>query len=312
MIALLDVILPVFLLIASGWSAARIGWFSDSAVSGLMRFAQTFAVPCLLFRSIATLDLGQAFDLGLMVSFYTGSFSCFALAMLLSLTLFKRPLTDAVAIGFAAFFSNALLLGLPITERAFGPQALTGNFTIISIHSPTLYAIGIVLMEWARSRGKGLSRPALAKQVLRAIFSQPMVLGISAGLLVNFAGLTPPDFVMSAVNMMAQAAIPAALFGLGGVLLRYKIEGDRSVIAMVCTLSLIVHPTITYGLGHWVFDLSDASLRSAVMTACMAPGVNAYLFSHQYGVAMRVGAASVLIATALSLITISFWLAILP
>lgn len=312
MIAVLDVILPVFLLIGAGWTVVRIGWFSDASVTALMRFAQTFAVPCLLFRSIATLDLGHAYDLGLMVSFYSGSFICLAVAMGLSLTLFKRPLTDAVAIGFAAFFTNALLLGLPITERAFGTEALTGNFTIISIHSPTLYTIGIVLMEWARTRGEGLSRLALAKQVIRAIFSQPMVLGITAGLIVNISGLPMPDFLMSAVNMMAQAAIPAALFGLGGVLLRYKIEGDRGVIAMVCGASLILHPAITYGLGRWAFDLSDASLRSAVMTACMAPGVNAYLFANQYGVAMRVGAASVLIATALSLVTISFWLTMLP
>ena len=44
----------------------------------------------------------------------------------------------------------------------------------------------------------------------------------------------------------------------------------------------------------------------------MAPGVNAYLFADMYGVAMRVAASTVLIATALSIFTIWGWLQILP
>ena len=57
MSALLDVILPVFLVIGFGYAAVRAGWLPETAIDGLMRFAQNFAVPCLLFRSIAHLDL---------------------------------------------------------------------------------------------------------------------------------------------------------------------------------------------------------------------------------------------------------------
>ena len=58
--------------------------------------------------------------------------------------------------------------------------------------------------------------------------------------------------------------------------------------------------------------LDTAGLRSAVMTAAMAPGVNAFLFANLYGVAKRVAASTVLIATALSIATIWVWLQILP
>ena len=44
----------------------------------------------------------------------------------------------------------------------------------------------------------------------------------------------------------------------------------------------------------------------------MAPGVNAYLFANMYGVAKRVAASAVLIATALSVLTVWGWLSILP
>ena len=44
----------------------------------------------------------------------------------------------------------------------------------------------------------------------------------------------------------------------------------------------------------------------------MAPGVNAFLFANLYGVAKRVAASTVLIATALSIGTVWVWLSILP
>ena len=45
-----------------------------------MRFSQSFAIPCLLFRSIADLDLSTSFDPGLLASFYIGAFAGFAAA----------------------------------------------------------------------------------------------------------------------------------------------------------------------------------------------------------------------------------------
>jgi malonate transporter len=312
MSALIEVILPVFLLIAFGYGAARAGLFSEPAVDGLMRFAQNFALPCLLFRSIAKLDLSAAYDIGLLISFYSGAFAAFAFGLFGALYLFRRPLTDAIAIGFACMFSNSLLLGLPITERAYGPDALAGNYAIISIHSPLLYAFGISLMEWARTRGQGLPRKALAGQVVRAVLSQPLVIGILLGFAVNLAGNPLPLPVWDAVEMMVRASIPAALFGLGGVLLRYRPEGDKATIAMICTAALVVHPAVMWGLGRFVFGLDDAALRSGVMTAAMAPGVNAYLFAHYYGVAKRVNSSAVLFATASSIVSIWVWLHILP
>lgn len=310
--ALLDVILPVFVVIGFGYAAARAGWFTEATVDQVMRFAQTFAVPCLLFRSVATLDLGAAFEPGLMLSFYIGAYAGFAAGFAGAKLIFRRPTADAVAIGFCCLFSNSLLLGLPITERAYGPDALAGNYAILSIHAPMFYAFGIVLMEIVRHRGSGLSALGIARKALRAIFSNALVIGITAGLFVNIAGVPLPGTVFAGINLLASAAIPTALFGLGGVLVRYRPEGDKLTIAMVCAISLVLHPAITYALGRFVFALDTAALRSSVLTAAMAPGVNAYLFAALYGVAMRVAASSVLLATAASILTIWGWLHLLP
>lgn len=312
MSALLDVILPVFVVIAFGYAAARWLGFKDAAVDGLMHFAQGFALPLLLFASIARLDLSRAYDAGLMLSFYIGAFSGFGCAFLAARLLFHRPTTDSIAFGFVGLFSNSLLLGVPITERAYGQAALEGNFAIISIHAPLFYAFGITLMELARSHGLGLSAPTLMRQVAKAILTQPLVIGILAGFAVNLSGFGLPGIVWSAVDMVIPAALPAALFGLGGVLHRYRPEGDFRAIAVLSGVSLILHPAITWLLATQVFAVDAAGLRSAVMTAAMAPGVNAYVFANLYGVAKRVAASTVLLATGLSIATVWVWLQILP
>jgi predicted permease len=309
--ALLDVILPVFLVIAFGYAVARAGLIGADGVDGIMTFAQSFALPCLLFRSVATLDLSAAYDPGLMASFYIGAFAGFAGGFLGARLLFGRGLPDSVAIGFACLFSNSLLLGTAITERAYGPEALAGNFAIISVHAPLFYAFGITAMELARSQGAGLPVGQVSRQIGRAIIRQPLVIGILLGFAVNLTGLPLPVFVMGGVDMMARAAIPAALFGLGGVLVRYRTEGDAATIAWICGMSLVLHPAVTYGLGR-AFGLDTDALRSAVVTASMAPGVNAFMFASLYGVAMRVNASAVLVGTAASVVTVWGWLHVLP
>jgi predicted permease len=309
MAALIDVILPVFLVMGFGYVAVWKGYFSDSGVDGLMKFTQGFAIPCLLFRAISTLDLQQNFDLTLLASFYTGALAGFVTGLLGARYLFGRDWEDSIAIGFCCLFSNSLLLGLPITERAYGVSALEANYAIIAIHSPFCYMVGITAMEIARNRGGSVA--ALPGKVLKAMFNNALIVGISLGFIVNLGGIPLPSVLTDAIDLMIRAALPAALFGLGGVLYRYRPEGDMRTILFVVAVSLVLHPLIAWGLVR-ANDLSDAALRSATVTAAMAPGVNAYVFANMYGKAKRVAASAVLVGTALSILTVWVWLAVLP
>ncbi|MFV0408783.1 MAG: AEC family transporter [Paracoccus sp. (in: a-proteobacteria)] len=313
MSGLFDVVLPVFLVIGFGYAVAWRGLMTNAGFDGVMRFAQNFAVPVLLFQSMARLDLSSEFNIPMLVAFYSGTLISFMLG-LFGARWMGRPPEDAVAIGFVCLFSNSLLLGVPITERAYGSEALAGNWAIISIHSPLLYTFGITVMEFTHAHGQNLSVGRVAGRALTGVLRTPLVIGILCGLSMNLllqAGLVLPQGFWDGIGMMAKAALPAALFGLGGILHRYRPEGDSRAIVMCCFASLILHPAITMGLGL-SFGLDVAALRSSVMTASMAPGVNAYLFASLYGAAMRVAASTVLVATALSILTISAWLMILP
>lgn len=306
---ILTVILPVFIILAFGYGAVWRGLFSEDNIDGLMRFVQNFAIPCLLFRAISTVDLGQTFNPPLLISFYAGMIAAFIAGLLGARYIFGRPWADAVAIAFAATFSNTVLLGLPITERAYGADALIGNYAIIAFHAPFGYLLGITAMELVRAQGA----PArdLPGKVLKAMFSNALVIGIGLGFIVNLGGIPLPLVFTDAVDLLVRAALPAALFGLGGVLYRYRPEGDLRTILYICGASLLLHPLIAISLGLG-FGLTTENLRSVVLTAAMAPGINAYVFANMYGVAKRVAASSTLIGTALSILTSAFWLSVLP
>ncbi|CRL10697.1 putative transporter YfdV [Phaeobacter italicus] len=306
--SLIDVILPVFLVIGAGYLATRRGYFQAGHVDALMKFTQSFAIPCLLFRAIATLDLSASFDPRLLISFYTGAAICFSLGMIGARLIFRRDWEDCVAIGFCCLFSNSVLLGLPITERAYGADNLTGNYAIIAFHSPFCYGLGITVMEIVRNKGAG--GIATVKSVFSAMFKNVLILGIALGFVANLSGLWIPQAVDEALSLVIRAALPTALFALGGVLVQYRPEGDLRAIGFVCAISLMVHPALVWSMGK-ALKVQPDLFRSAVLNAAMAPGFNAYIFANMYGRAKRVAASSVLIATGSCTLTVWLWLLIL-
>ncbi|MGJ8610363.1 MAG: AEC family transporter [Octadecabacter sp.] len=309
MFDILTIVLPVFIVMAFGYIAIWAGLFSDHHIEGLMDFAQKFAIPCLLFRAISTLDLQQNFDIPLLASFYTGVVACFIVGLLGARYIFGRPWDDSVAIAFCCYFSNTLLLGLPITERAYGPESLLGNYTIIAIHAPFGYMLGITAMELVRAKGTALRH--LPPKVAKAMFSNALVIAIGLGFIVNLGHVPVPPVLTDAVDLVARAALPTALFALGGILYRYRPEGDMRTVLFVCAISLGLHPAIVWGMGIST-GLSTDALRSAVVTASVAPGINAYVFANIYGVAKRVAATAVLLSTVMAVITCALWLIVLP
>ena len=306
--ALLDVIVPVFVVIGFGYLAVWRGFFSNSDVEGLMKFTQNFAIPCLLFNAIAEIDLQNTFQVDLLAAFYSGATISFFAGILGARFLFARDWEDCVAIGFCCLFSNSLLLGLAITERAYGPEVLAKNFVIVALHAPFCYGLGIFAMEIARNRSQPLG--IILKNVAIAMFKNALVLGIIAGFVLNFYNLSLPKPINDALDMIVMVALPTALFGMGGVLYQYRPAGDIGPIIMVGIISLLMHPLLVWIFGRAVV-LDQNAFRSAVVTSAMAPGINGFVFANMYGRGRRVAASAVLICTAASILTVWGWITLL-
>ena len=310
LLTIFDIVAPVFLVIGAGYLAVRRGLFANTFVDALMRFAIQFAVPCLLFRATSTMDLESAYDWRLMTAFYVGASLSFGIGALASRRLFGRAAGESVAVGFSALFSNLVLLGLPISQRAWGEgsDAMATAYAIVSVHAPFCYLLGITSMELLRADGRSI--PETARVVVRAMFRNSLMIGIGLGFVVNLGGLSLPGSLVSAVDIVATAALPTALFGLGGTLTRYSIRRSIAEAGGISALSLILHPSIA--LGVCVLLDTPAPLTAAVvLMAAMAPGINGYLFASMYQRGQDTAASTVLLGTTASIVTVSAWLWVL-
>ena len=309
MSSLIEVILPVFLIIGIGFIAAKLKWLPSTAVDGVMLFTQRFAIPCLLFNAMANIEISNYFNFLLIISYFTPSLIGFFLGILISRHLLKYSLEKSVVIGFCCLYSNSLMLGLPIMEQAYGTNSLGPNYAIIALNTPFCYVTGIIFMEFVKGRGNGFT--STVGKAVKGIFNNILVLSILLGVLVNVLEVIIPTTIDNAINIIIKAAIPTAIFGLGGVLARYKVNGDILPVLVIAFIALLMKPSLGFYLGEYN-QLDKDSIRAVVLTAAMAPGLNAYIFANMYNTGTKIAATSVLFSTALSVFTLWYWLGALP
>ena len=215
------IIIPVFIIIALGYFSTLLKFIQIYEVQFLTKFAQNFALPCLLFINIYRLDLNSVFSLNLLLTFYTSASISFIIGILCGYYFFLKSFSNSIPIGFCCLFSNSLLLGLPITELAFGVEALKANFIIIAFHAPFCYLLGISAMEISINGNKNLL--IACKKILKSILSNALTVGIILGFLFNVSHIPIPYFLTNALKLLAKAGIPIALFALGGIFFAYGI-----------------------------------------------------------------------------------------
>ncbi len=302
MAVLLDVVAPVFGLAALGFAAGRLRLLGEAGIKGLVDFVFNFAIPVLLLRSTARLELPEDIPWSFLVAFYAGAFTMWALGMASARWLFRRRPDESAIFGMAGGYSNTVLMGIPIILTAFGPEATLPLFLIIATHSTLLLPLTLVALHW--SRGGDASFRAQGWEVARAVALNPIVLGLAAGLGMNLLELAFPSPVDRTFELLGSAAVPCALFAMGGAIASYPLGGDMRPAVLLSALKLCGHPLLVWIVGT-LLGIEGLWLSVAVVMASMPTGVNVYLFGAKYGAASEVAARTVLLASTLSVVTIS-------
>jgi malonate transporter and related proteins len=309
MLAIVNVVIPVFALMALGYFAVRFKLFPTEGVRGLVQFVNNFATPCLLFNAMANSDFSTTFNWAVIIPFYVGALASFAVGSLIARRLFGNRPGESISSGFSAMFTNTVLIGIPIVQRAYGGNALTTAFSIIAFHAPVLITVGMITMELVRRDGAPLGR-TLRNALLRVLMN-PLMWGIVAGAIVNLLHIQLVEPAQAFITMMAAAVTPAALFGLGGALNEYKLQDSWAQSLSMALLKLLLQPVIAYVLMIYVLKVDHEYARYGVLLAAMPSGINAYVFATYYDRGINVATNTVLITTVLSVVTVSAWLFIL-
>jgi hypothetical protein len=309
MLDIFNVILPVFALIGAGYLAVRYRLYPAEGVKGLVAFVNNFATPCLLCQAMLAADFSTAFNPDIIVPFYIGALVSMAGGGLIARYLFRQRPGESVASGFSAMFTNTVLIGIPVVQRAYGAEALPTVFSIIAFHAPSLITLGMLVMEFARRDGAPLGK-TLKVAGLR-IVQNPLLWGVVIGALGNKLQVPIGEPVTAFLAMMSAAVLPAALFGLGGALNEYRLSESWLQASVMSTFKLMIHPAIAYVLTVWVLHVPLEIARYAVLLAAMPAGINVYVFATYYDRAVNVATNVVLISTIASMATITFWLLVL-
>jgi malonate transporter and related proteins len=308
-LALVGIVAPVFLVVGAGYAALRSRFLPDAVIDPLVSVTVSVLMPSLLFLAMLRVDLGRAVDWRAALAFFGAITVVFFAAMALSRLLWRRHPGESVAVGFSAFFGNVVMLGIPITERAYGGAVSAALFGLIAFHGTYNYFVGFVAMELIRRDGQSML--AGVSRAFVTTVRNPLMIGLLGGIAVNLLGLPLPGVLLDALDMLAAAGIPVALFSLGGVLTRYRLRDEVGEALMVSGISLLLLPALAWLLAAGVFALPPEFVRAAVIMAAMPPGLNGYIFASLYDRAVGTAANAVLIGTILSVGSITLWLALL-
>ena len=303
MTTLLNTVAPVFGIMLLGFLAVRGGMLEKAGVRGLVLFVFNFAIPLLLFRSLATAELPDDIEWSFILSFYGGSFTCYFLGMAIGRFLFKKTLDHQAIFGMSAGFSNTVLLGIPILLTAYGPDATLPIFLLIAFHSSTLMPLTTILIQL--TQGREISAGGQVRSVALEVVRNPIIMGLLLGLAANLMGLALPIGVDRTVELLGASAIPCALFAMGASLAGYPLKGDVAPAVILAVVKSLIHPLLVWVLAVPVFGLDGIWVPVAVTMAAMPTGINAYLFGARYEAAPGVAARTILLSTVISLGTIS-------
>jgi malonate transporter len=303
----LSLVLPIFGIILFGYAGARLKLISQSGVDGLDTYVFTFAMPVLLFRSLANTEFPASLPWGLWVSYYGAMLTAWALGSFVAYFILRRPAPDTIMLGFGSGQGNTIMLGLPIILTGFGPEAGIPVFLILAFHGIILFTIATFLLELTRARD-GAEKPhlvAIIKEGLINTLRNPVIIGIGCGVIYGQLGVPLPAIADTALEMIARSAIPCALFVLGAMLTRYSIRRSVGAAAVTSFFKLIVHPALVFLLTHFVFGLEPLWVTAATLLAAMPTGVYSSILANRYQAAPGAASSAVVLSTALSLVTLT-------
>lgn len=310
MSSLVETVVFVFGLVGLGYAAGRSGLLAPVVGEALAAFAVTIAMPALLFRTMTQISFGETMPWAIWLAYFAAIPVVWLSGHLVVTRVFGRDAAAGVVAGLAASFSNLVLLGLPFMQGALGRPGIEVLSLLIAIHLPVMMAASIVMFERTRrGQGRASSPLKVTGDFLRNLFSNPLVVGILAGLLWRAGGVAMPAIGSRFIDAFAGIAGTVALFSMGLDLCRHGISGNVKPALALAALKLFLMPALVL-VGALAAGLPPFVATVVVVAASMPTGLNPYLIASRFGTGQVLASNTMTISTLLAALTTGFWLAV--
>ena len=290
----LNATIPIFLLMVFGYILQQIHFLDASFVKTLNSFNFKVTLPFLLFRDIASSDFSEVWDTRYVLFCFFATLFCIAFTWIITACLSHRK--DLVGeFVQASYRSSAAVLGIAFIQNIYGDAKMA---PLMIIGTVPLYNVAAVIILSLTAEGNGGLSPAALKKSLKGILTNPIILGIAAGMIFSLLPISMPVIAEKTVNNIAVLATPLALIGLGA-----GFEGKKALAAM----KLLLWPIIFLPIAAYMGFTSEKLVGILVMLGSPTT-VSCYIMSKNMGHEGVLTSSVVVTTTFFSSVTLTLFL----
>ena len=292
-------VFPIFAIGAFGFLLGKMRTFDVAAAFSINKFVMFVCMPALCIEFLASAHV-ESFDFLLLFGYFLSEVILFSLGVFISKYIFRLLNSEALLIGLALALTNHVLFVLPIADELFEEAKTLTIISIITMDGLVIFSLTLIAMDILSNSDRPFSI------TIKAIFTNPPLIGIVIGLVVSFNNLELPRGIMFFLEKLGGTATPALLFSLGIVLSYQKKIAPTKLIISMSTLKLIIHPILAWLIITLLFGgRYPESHSTALMVAAAPSGVMAYMLAMNYNVSVNRISPIILYTSIGSLITVS-------
>lgn len=289
-------ILPVFSMLALGFLLGRFGKVKREEAAAVNRVAFLVLQPALILPLIAGVDF-SAFRLEAIGVYALCQIGTFLIALGVARTVFQRDLIEAWLLAMATVFVNSLLYIWPISFLIYGEAAALPITAIVAWDASLTFAFFIVSTDLLANR------QASAAQSLKRVGSNPVLIAIALGTILNLAGQAVPAPLLTAMKFAGAGAAPLTLFALGVILSGHSLVPNRTILG-ISAIKLMVFPALVFA-ALLALPLPEDWSRLFVLNAAGPSGAMAFALAMLHGVRTDAIAPVIIWTSILSLISLA-------
>ena len=298
----LNATVPIFLLMVLGAVFKKIGWIDDVFATKMNGFVFKIALPVMVFNNLAGVDIYEAWDTRFVLYCFVVTAVSILICYLLSL-LFDRSVRGEFI--QAAYRSSAAILGMAFIENIYGSSTMGPLMIVGSVPLYNIAAV-VVLTVFAPGNTQKVDG-AMVKKTLKGVVTNPILLGIIAGLLWSALRLPFFTILSKTTSRLGAVATPMGLMAMGASFDIKKATGQIKPALVASFMKLLGFGALFLPLAVWLGFRNEQMVAILVMLGSCST-VSGYVMAKSMGHEGTVAASVVMLTTMLSAFTLTFWL----
>lgn len=301
----LNATVPIFLLMVLGFALRKLGVIDDVFASKMNKFVFLVPLPVLLFEDLATVDFSAVWDLKFVLFCFCATFLSIGIAAAVSLFWKDRSVQGEFI--QAAYRSSAALLGIAFIQNIYGDAGMAPLMIIGSV--PLYNIMAVVVLSFFKPERKKLDREVWIS-TLKGIVTNPIILGIVAGLLWSALRLPMPSILEKTVSDIGATATPLGLMAMGASFDIKKAFGKAKPAVTAAVMKLVGFAALFLPVAVWL-GFREEQLVAILIMLGSATTVSCYVMSRNMGHEGVLTSSTVMLTTLFSAFTVTGWLYIL-